>query len=765
MTSRNTHSVVIAVIASILFWGCGNGSVNSTDGGDAGDSGPSGIVRASSLSADHAAFEGLALDGGIWQVGFRLAYGGGVFDPLSDFVYARSLFGAMADSPLGKTVETNSHTVTLSDALRIPGTAAAGFVSNGAFVSLGADGVRAVNYVPQGVRIDYLNGDGTAVARSLQWSEIQIVPLAGALKDAPIDLLAALPFQFFDQGKNLRPDAGWLPGSAYVRAAITWAEDAIQISSLVIDKENNVYALSSAIPSTGPVPFGDAGIEALFPLILLNLHPTEILQQDAGDFQTIQGLRTWVSRRALYNPSSGLAQYRVLFEREGAVYGGYLNKKGSLVRSSQFDGTQPRKTTNLLNAAAIQSIVFALEPNGVANPAAKVGDSRWGPSVDLYGAGGSGPNGALASPDLRRYYNVPANLDGDGQAVAIVDAPGTGDFEGDLNVYSRAFGLPECTVANGCFNVLNLRTSSGPIEGFDWGGEIALDLQMVHALAPKAKLFLVIASSASAAALREATRQASLIPGISAISMSYGGTVTSENIAFVAGQDLIFQGAAKTGGIAVFVSSGDRGTTDSASAGEVNGVDYPAASPYATCVGGTTINAVAFDPKGTESAWEFSGGGAASGFGLTIPRPPYQDAVANQTPQYLAQQARILPDVSAVADPRGSGVLVYIDQSWEAFGGTSASAPIWGGIAALLSQYANNKGQSLQEKVRATDYGFNELLYRTSASAPATFYDVVSGSNAAELRDCATCSAQPGYDQVTGLGSPNVQALAERLFP
>jgi subtilase family serine protease len=122
---------------------------------------------------------------------------------------------------------------------------------------------------------------------------------------------------------------------------------------------------------------------------------------------------------------------------------------------------------------------------------------------------------------------------------------------------------------------------------------------------------------------------------------------------------------------------------------------------------------------------------------------------------------RAVPDVAAVADPHRSALSIAYLGDWRLAGGTSAASPIWAGIAALFGEYLANKGASLQGLVKQTPGGFNGLLYKAKVAQGASsgFYSIVQGSNDLSLMPCGVCSAAGGYDDITGLGVPNVAAL------
>jgi kumamolisin len=167
-----------------------------------------------------------------------------------------------------------------------------------------------------------------------------------------------------------------------------------------------------------------------------------------------------------------------------------------------------------------------------------------------------------------------------------------------------------------------------------------------------------------------------------------------------------------------------------------------------TNVGGTTVST---DDKGewqAEQAWFYAplSQGTAGGVSALFERPAWQE----QLTVNRGEGQRLTPDIAAVADPF-TGVKIVFDQQVLVGGGTSLAAPIWAGIAAVTNQYLIDRGgQPLGD--------INPLLYRLAEGArlPA-FHDIVLGGNAVD-------TAAPGYDLVTGLGTPNVDNLAQGLL-
>jgi subtilase family serine protease len=329
------------------------------------------------------------------------------------------------------------------------------------------------------------------------------------------------------------------------------------------------------------------------------------------------------------------------------------------------------------------------------------------------------PSG-YGAQDLQAAYGLTALSAANGatQTIAIVDAYDDKTAEADMNTYRTQFGLGACTTANGCFKKVNQNGVQGsyPANNAGWALEVSLDLDMASAICPKCKILLVEATNNQNANLYAAVDTAARL-GANVISNSYGGaesaTETSDDVHF------------NHPGIAITVSSGDSGY----------GVQYPAASRYVTAVGGTSLTR---SGSGfTESAWN----GAGSGCSAYEIKPSWQ--------QDSGCAHRTVADVSAVADPN-TGVAVYdsncnffqqlIGQcfnGWGVVGGTSASAPIIGGVYALAGNAATVNYPS-------------SLAYSNSAA----LHDVTSGSNGS-CGGSYLCTAGPGYDGPTGLGTPN----------
>ncbi|WP_037856581.1 kelch repeat-containing protein [Streptomyces sp. NRRL S-31] len=321
--------------------------------------------------------------------------------------------------------------------------------------------------------------------------------------------------------------------------------------------------------------------------------------------------------------------------------------------------------------------------------------------------------------DLRGAYGLPAN-GGEGATIAVVDAFDNPNAEADLAVYRAQYGLPPCTTANGCFTKTDQRGGTDyPAADPGWATEISLDLDMVSAVAPKARILLVEADSATIENLGTAVDQAVAL-GAKYVSNSYGSNYTffPEDPAESAA-DVHYDHP----GVAVVASSGDYGY----------GVAYPAASPHVTAVGGTTLSKDPAAARGwSESVWDHDGAGTGSGCSLYEPKPSFQ--------RDTGCPGRTVADVSAVADP-DTGVAVYDSfgdtGGWGVAGGTSASAPIIAGV------YANAGTPAAGSYPAVYPY----------ADGGTALHDVTTGSNGT-CSPAYLCTAGPGYDGPTGLGTP-----------
>jgi kumamolisin len=346
-------------------------------------------------------------------------------------------------------------------------------------------------------------------------------------------------------------------------------------------------------------------------------------------------------------------------------------------------------------------------------------------------AGNGAPSGETPA-SLGCVYNLPgaiggasggckisdsiANPTGGSGVIAIVDAYDYPAAASDLQVFSKQFGLPDCTVT-GCFSVMYASGTKPPAD-CGWNQEAALDIEWAHAMAPAAKIVLVEAASASLGDLLTAVTKASQIPGVTQVSMSWG----SGEFVFESFYDSYFNKS----GVSFFAASGDTGGK----------TIWPGVSPNVISAGGTRVNRSATDGSfASETAWSGSGGGASK----YEQRPAYQNVVRG-----IVGSKRGTPDFSFDADP-STGVSVYDSilcsgyQYWMVFGGTSVSAP---SLAGIVNQANKKLGSG-----NSASWPEQTLIYTGYPNyTTSTFRDILSGK-------AGSFSAGTGWDFTTGVGS------------
>ena len=385
----------------------------------------------------------------------------------------------------------------------------------------------------------------------------------------------------------------------------------------------------------------------------------------------------------------------------------------------------------------------------------------------------SGTINGFKAADLRSAYGQPAILPAAGaNVVAVVIPYDYAKLESNLATYRTAMGLPACTTANGCFSRIYQGgvKPPAPPAGSNWGVEVSLDTQMVSAMCPECKIRVYEATAADSANLATMVALAAGDPAVLAISNSYGNTeATWFADANIANDAVRYQ---SSNGAIVF-ASGDTGY----------GVNCPACLNTVLAVGGTTLKKTTTGRLWSETAWAKAGSGCDRDSGALYARPSWN---TTQMPPAAPCTRRMVADVAAVADP-ATGVAVYGPcgfsgilfgtTSWCVVGGTSASAPIWAGLIgsrgkpADASYPAECAGVTTQNRIGC--FLTFKAASKTGAAPPYTY-----GYNAAnaQLNDATTgsngscsgtilCTAAPGYDGPTGLGTPKAGALTNTANP
>jgi subtilase family serine protease len=411
-----------------------------------------------------------------------------------------------------------------------------------------------------------------------------------------------------------------------------------------------------------------------------------------------------------------------------------------------------------------------------------------------------------AGTQLQSVYGVRDAIaggnDGSGVTVAIIDAYASPTIESDANTYFSRHGLP--TFGSGQFKQMvppgTYRRPQNPSQDPQgWYGEETLDVEAVHTMAPGARIVYVAGPNQyqdlDAAMNHVVSRRLADL-----VTNSYDFPTEALPKGFIKPlNDTLLQGVLE--GIGIYFSSGDGGDETFGGDPGTATTDFPASSPYVTAVGGTTLAAgTAGDPNqylfetgwGTNrnrlnctgildavaNAWcsdETFLYGSGGGTSRIFSEPSYQQGVV---PSSLAARwggsGRVVPDIAAVGDPN-TGMLIGQTQTFSTggaqydeyrIGGTSLSSPLMAGIMAVAQQASG------------THIGFaNPLIYRLPASA---FHDVMHVDGAVARADYAnsengddgilysartfdtqfTLATTPGYDDVTGRGTPNDSFLS-----
>jgi len=341
-------------------------------------------------------------------------------------------------------------------------------------------------------------------------------------------------------------------------------------------------------------------------------------------------------------------------------------------------------------------------------------------------------HGGYCPADIRNVLatNFIANANGgSGTNVYIVDAYDLPSAAADLHQFSIDTGLPQLDGigGDGTFTKLTPFGVPGSAVPQGWSVEESLDIEWVHAMAPKANIFLVEALSNSGTDLFNA--EAFVMAVADVTSNSWGGG----EFAGETGSDSMFLAARGP----VLFSTGDSGAPGG----------YPAFSPWVTAVGGTTLRPNTF-PAGyriSETGWSGSGGGIS----VFEPTPPYQALNG------VNFGARSIPDVALDADPNTGVMVLSIDDGfYYLVGGTSLATPMFAGFLADVDTARVTAGKA---KLGSSLAVLNPELYSLGNSSlyHYSYFDVISGNNG--------FSAGPGYDLVTGLGDPSEPAMAYRL--
>jgi kumamolisin len=409
---------------------------------------------------------------------------------------------------------------------------------------------------------------------------------------------------------------------------------------------------------------------------------------------------------------------------------------GTKIEHYANDGVTYRGRTGELTVPAdladVVEGVFGIDNRPAAKPHFQRRPAASG--LAAHAAGGS-----FTPPQLAQLYGFPAGLDGSGQCIGIIELGG-GFRPADIQAYFQKLHLPVPTVV--AVGVDGGKNSPSTADGDD--GEVMLDIEVAAAVAPKAKIAVYFAPNttkgfldAITTALHDTTNKPSVI------SISWGMAEKGWTAQAMTSFDQAFQTAAALG-VTVCCAAGDNGSEDGVGDGRQH-ADFPASSPFALGCGGTKLvgsgTTITSETVWNENATSSSTGGGVSDF---FPVPTYQGHAgvpASKNPG--GHKGRGVPDVAGDADPV-TGYAVRVDGQEFVIGGTSAVAPLWAGLVALMNQKLGHR------------VGFlNPLLYG-SVVGTGSFRDITAGNNGAY-------AAKAGWDPCTGWGSPMGTKLLHAL--
>ncbi len=347
-------------------------------------------------------------------------------------------------------------------------------------------------------------------------------------------------------------------------------------------------------------------------------------------------------------------------------------------------------------------------------------------------------NVSYTAAAIAKLYNYPLTGGGAGQTIALIELGG-GYKTSDLKTYFKNLGIspaPSVTAVS-----VDGATNQPIGDPSSADGEVALDIEVVGAIASAAKIAVYFAPNTDQGFLDAITTAIhDTVHKPSVVSISWGGPESTWSAQALTSYDQAFQDAALLG-VTVCIASGDNGSSDGVTDGKAH-VDFPASSPHVLACGGTSLQE-SNNKITKETVWNDGASGGATGGGVseTFPLASYQSGakvpVSVNPPHF---KGRGVPDVAGDADP-ATGYQVYVDGRSAVFGGTSAVAPLWAALVALLNAQL---GKPL---------GFLNTALYADASA---LRDITSGNNGAY-------KAGAGWDACTGLGTPNGAPLLTAL--
>ena len=332
--------------------------------------------------------------------------------------------------------------------------------------------------------------------------------------------------------------------------------------------------------------------------------------------------------------------------------------------------------------------------------------------------------------EIGNLYNFPAELDGSGQCIALIQLGGGYRMEDVIN-YCALSGRPVPSVAHVGVN----GSTNAPSAAHSDDREVMLDLLVAASIAPAARIVVYFAPNNERgfySAITRAIHDTKNNPNV--ISISWGAPEKKWNRKALSSFNESFKTAAALG-ITICVASGDHGSSGGIQDGNVH-VDFPASSPYVLSCGGTRL--LASDSKIISEVVWHEGDHAAGGGGVSefFTLPEYQDNCSVPLSINASKfRGRGVPDVAGNA-AHTTGYRIIVNGTHMVLGGTSAVAPMYAGLIALLNQR------------NSASIGFiNPYLYKN----PDLFREITKGNNITS-RPQRGYHAKPGWNACTGLG-------------
>ena len=349
-----------------------------------------------------------------------------------------------------------------------------------------------------------------------------------------------------------------------------------------------------------------------------------------------------------------------------------------LQRYEHPNGTYRGRTGHIHIPGELDQVVtgvFGLDNRPQAQPHMKMLDTTEGHAANAAGT-------SYTPVQVAQLYDFPtgATDSGTGECIALIELGG-GYNSADLTTYFQQLNVPLPTVTSISVDG-GSNQPTGTVDSAD--GEVDLDIEVAGAVAPGAHIVVYFAPNTDQGfldAVTDAIHDGTNKPSV--VSISWGSAEANWTAQAMQTMDAAFQSAA-TMGVTVCVAAGDNGSSDGVTDGQSH-VDFPASSSYALACGGTRLdvsNGVA-----SESVWNDNNGSATGGGISDVFDLPAWQVGMNVPPSANANQrvGRGVPDVTGDADPQ-TGYSVYVDGQGAVFGGTSAVAPLWAGLIALINE-------------------------------------------------------------------------------